>query len=262
LNPSNKGDHRIYDSPEGRASIPIKAVRLDDYFADRGGQVDFIKMDIQGAEPGAVRGMPLLLESNRRLKILMEFWPKGISGMGSDPRAFFEFLSRAFPHIYMIADSGESAHPADVRGILERCAADPEYHTNLLCLNEPWVRSGWSFGWARQRSWAASEIEALIPRATPFILVGKDQWDCTGSLNGRDALPFPERDGESWGKPEDDHAAISELGRMQRAGAGFLVFSQPVFWWLDYYSGLRDYLHANFRCVLENSRLIVFDLRA
>jgi hypothetical protein len=156
----------------------------------------------------------------------------------------------------------ESADPADVRGILERGAADPEYHTNIFCVNEPWVRSSWSFGWARQRPLIATEIEAIIPPATPFLLVGKDQWGDTDSLDGRYALPFTERDGESWGNPADDRAAISELERMQRGGASFLVFSQPVFWWLDYYSGLRDHLRANCRCVLENSRLVVFDLRA
>jgi FkbM family methyltransferase len=262
LSASNKGDHRIYDSQDGRTSIPIKVVRLDDYFAHRKGRVDFIKMDIQGAEPSAVRGMPSLLESNRRLKILLEFWPMGISAMGGDPKVFFEVLMRNFAHIYNVSDSGDSAHPADVTRILKRCAADPVHHTDLLCLNEPWVRSDWSFGWARQRALAASEIEALIPPATPFILVGKDKWGCTGSLKGRNALPFPERDGETWGKPEDDFAAISELERMQRAGASFMVFSEPVFWWLDYYSGLRVHLRSNFRCVLENSRLVVFDLRA
>jgi FkbM family methyltransferase len=262
LNASNRGDHRIYDSQDGRTSIPIKAVRMDDYLAGHGGRVDFIKMDIQGAEPGAIRGMPSLLERNRRLKILMEFWPKGISGMGNDPKAFFELIMIRFAYIYDISDSGESASPAEISGILERSAADPEYHTNLLCLNQPWVHSGSWFGWARQRSLIAAEIEALIPPATPFLLVGKDMWGCADALKGRHALPFPQRDGESWGNPADDQAAISELERMQRAGARYLVFPWPVFWWLDYYSGLRDHLRSNFRCVLENSRLVVFDLRA
>jgi len=48
----NKGDHRIYNSHDGRQSIEIEAIRLDDYFKNYNGAVDFIKMDIQGAEGG------------------------------------------------------------------------------------------------------------------------------------------------------------------------------------------------------------------
>src|SRR5258708_4586206 len=32
LNPANKGDHRIYDSKDGRSSIAVRTIRLDDLF--------------------------------------------------------------------------------------------------------------------------------------------------------------------------------------------------------------------------------------
>ena len=63
------------------------------------------------------------------------------------------------------------------------------------------------------------------------------------------------------GAPPDDETGIRELQRLRRAGAAFVAFGWPAFWWLDYYTGLRDHLRANHRCVLENDRVVVFDLR-
>ena len=48
---------------------------------------------------------------------------------------------------------------------------------------------------------------------------------------------------------------------MRGEGAGFVVFAWPAFWWLDCYPRLRSHLRSNFPCVLQNDRLIVFDLR-
>jgi len=52
LSEVNKGDHRIYDSHDGRKSIEIETIRLDDYFKNYNVRIDFIKMDVQGAEGG------------------------------------------------------------------------------------------------------------------------------------------------------------------------------------------------------------------
>jgi hypothetical protein len=48
---------------------------------------------------------------------------------------------------------------------------------------------------------------------------------------------------------------------LRRAGAGFMVFAWPAFWWLEHYIGLNQYLRSNFHCVLENDRLVVFYLK-
>lgn len=44
------------------------------------------------------------------------------------------------------------------------------------------------------------------------------------------------------------------------AGIGYLVFAQPAFWWLDYFSGLRCGLEKDADCILDNSRLKIFVL--
>jgi SAM-dependent methyltransferase len=79
---------------------------------------------------------------------------------------------------------------------------------------------------------------------------------------GRAVLPFLERDGQYWGPPPDDETAISEFERLRQAGAGFIVFGWPAFWWLGYYSKFLHHLRSHFRCVLENERLIMFNSRS
>jgi hypothetical protein len=106
----------------------------------------------------------------------------------------------------------------------------------------------------------AEDIAALVPSEEAFILVDQAEFGSKVSA-GRQAIPFLERDGLYWGSPPDDRTAISELERLRRSGASFIVFGWPAFWWLDHYAGLRRYLHSNFPCVLENDRLVVFDLR-
>lgn len=104
------------------------------------------------------------------------------------------------------------------------------------------------------------EIAALVPPGEIFILVDDQQ------LGGefvpqRHALPFLERDGLYWGPPPSDEIAIWELDRLSQAGAGFIVFAWPAFWWLDEYAGFLRHLKVSFDCVLENEHFVIFDLR-
>jgi SAM-dependent methyltransferase len=116
-------------------------------------------------------------------------------------------------------------------------------------------------GEAEELYLAAAELAGLLPQGAPFILVDEDHLP-KGWVRGHHPVPFPERDGVYWGKPKDDETAIQELERLSRSGLQFLVFAWPAFWWLSYYAGLRRHLRSHFGCLLDNERLVVFDLRA
>lgn len=108
---------------------------------------------------------------------------------------------------------------------------------------------------------AREELRSLIPLDASFILIDDGQWLEELSAPGH-PIPFLERDGEYWGPPSDDHEAIREVDRLFRRGARFVVFARPSFWFLKYYSGLHRHLRTNHVCVLENDRVVVFELRA
>ena len=48
---------------------------------------------------------------------------------------------------------------------------------------------------------------------------------------------------------------------MRQSGCTHIVFAWPAIWWLDYYREMTEYLRTRSRCVLENDRLRIFDLR-
>lgn len=85
-------DHRTYKPEEYDQEIAIEAVSIDDYLnGDK--KVDMIKMDIQGFEMQAIRGMQNTLSANGDIKIISEFWPYGLRTAGSSVTEFFNFLS-------------------------------------------------------------------------------------------------------------------------------------------------------------------------
>lgn len=121
---------------------------------------------------------------------------------------------------------------------------------------EVWKRNSW---WHRLHL-ATREIAALIPAGDAFLLVDDDTWGLDADA-GRRPIPFLEKDGHYWGPPPDDATAILELERLRRSGASFVVFGWPAFWWLEHYSSFQEYMRSKYRSVLENDRLVVFDLR-
>ncbi len=118
----------------------------------------------------------------------------------------------------------------------------------------------------RRRSWRArfplakADIARVVPAGEPVILVDEDDIG-PDVADGRPVLPFPERNGLYWGPPADDDSAIRELERLRGRGARFIVFGWTAFWWLDHYSEFERDLRSRFRPVLENDRVVVFELR-
>jgi Methyltransferase FkbM domain len=85
-------DHRAYPSEgERRRTIPIQSIALDDYFQP-GERVNLIKMDIQGYELHALRGVDRVLADNPRILLLLEFWPYGLKQAGVSAGALISYL--------------------------------------------------------------------------------------------------------------------------------------------------------------------------
>ncbi len=116
--------------------------------------------------------------------------------------------------------------------------------------------------WAEQLQRATAEIMEIVPRGSAFILVNDDQWGNEQEFVDRRVIPFLEHEGRYWGPPENDATALSELERLRRSGASYVIFAWPSFWWLDYYNGLRNHLQTKFPCLLANERVVVFSLKS
>jgi FkbM family methyltransferase len=100
-------DHRAYMAEEDslRHAVPIEMVALDDYFKPRE-HVDLIKMDIQGYELHALRGATRVLADNPDIKLLVEFWPYGLTQAGTNWADLIAFLEQKGMRIQQLSPAG------------------------------------------------------------------------------------------------------------------------------------------------------------
>jgi FkbM family methyltransferase len=132
LSENNKGDHRIYDSGEKRKSIVVNVVCLDDFLKDKKDKINFIKMDIQGAEGNAIKGMLGLIKNNNKIKILTEFWPMGLNNFNFSARNFLKIIEDCGFSFYDVLNAGLTKNTKDE--ILKKYPVNETKHTNLFCV--------------------------------------------------------------------------------------------------------------------------------
>ena len=83
LSASNTGDHRLHGSSGDAVTVRVAA--LDEVLAIRG-PVDVVKLDVQGSEHAAVRGMEQLLRASPSVLVVAELSPADARAAGTEPR--------------------------------------------------------------------------------------------------------------------------------------------------------------------------------
>lgn len=102
----NRGMHRIYPSKwcEGKVT-EVDTIPLDNLKELESIQkINFVKLDIEGAELGALRGMKKLLKKHTPI-LLIEFHPPTIQEYGHDPKDTYDFLKELGYSISLLATS-------------------------------------------------------------------------------------------------------------------------------------------------------------
>ena len=89
----NSGDNRIGASGGDFAgdSTAVEIRRGDELLADAP-HVDFIKIDVQGWELHALRGLTETIRRSPEMQIYLEFWPQGLRAAGASPAELWSFL--------------------------------------------------------------------------------------------------------------------------------------------------------------------------
>jgi FkbM family methyltransferase len=73
----------------------VAGIRIDDIHEAIGGRVDFVKLDVEGAEPLALAGAKATIERNQQIQILMEWSPGQIRSAGFEIGAFLKEIEAA-----------------------------------------------------------------------------------------------------------------------------------------------------------------------
>ena len=126
---------------------------------------------------------------------------------------------------------------------------------NLTCAVIRKGKTTWR--WMLQLHLLGQDLLRHIPQGERVIFV--DQETCRSQIvSGHTLIPFTERDGQYWGPPADDAAAITELTRALRSGVKYLAIAWPGFWWLEQYPKWAAHLNAQATCLLRNERGQIF----
>lgn len=85
-------DHKTFKVNDYDTAVDIDAISIDDFVGDKF-KVDFIKMDIQGFEVTAIKGMQKTLQNNKNILLLTEVWPYGLNQAGTSAQQFADTVS-------------------------------------------------------------------------------------------------------------------------------------------------------------------------
>jgi FkbM family methyltransferase len=115
-------------------SVDVVVTTLDEYM--RGKSVDFIKIDVQGAEALVLAGGKETFGKAR--SILLEFWPYGLKNMKSDPRAFLVELENLGFSFYLMNEGKHTMKLRSVDELLQISGNRPDGKgwANVLCRRE------------------------------------------------------------------------------------------------------------------------------
>ena len=133
---SDLSDHRTYETKETRIKYDVPSCSLDDYCAGKPGlaeRVDLIKMDIQGAELLALRGMKELLRTNRNVKLVTEFWPYSFESCQIVPGDFLTQLQENGFRLREIREQDSCLIDTSADKLLSEYTPGNRKFTNLLC---------------------------------------------------------------------------------------------------------------------------------
>jgi FkbM family methyltransferase len=137
LDKENAGMHRIYKPQFTNLDfVEVDTVFLDDYFSNYRGEIDFIKMDIEGSEITALEGMQKILQRLNNIKLLVGFDSSAIREYGYKPEQYIDLLMSNGFRVYFVnsrTKNLEVVQPANLPDLIK--IAD-KLEVNLLCKKE------------------------------------------------------------------------------------------------------------------------------
>jgi len=237
----NIGASHVVPGAAPAAGDAVRLRRLDDLIEELtpslpAAPITFIKIDVEGMEMGVLRSAAAVLRRHR-------------------PQVFVELITEeALAEAAALLGEAGYVPVAHLGNPPSYHFIDPRRHV----LGK--VRWHGGSHHAHLVHTAQQQLTAVTSADSVVVLADLDQGGFGSTIAGRARLPFVERDGQYFGPPIDDAHAISELARLQAAGATHFALLWPAFWFFDAYPGFEQHLRTSHRCVLEHPAAIVFAL--
>jgi FkbM family methyltransferase len=138
LNQKNLGGHRINEPTDcSHDSLQvIETISLDKYLANNSNHIDFVKMDIEGAEYLALEGMHSILRQSHSIRLMVAFHPPFIREYGYAPEQVIEFLRNNGFRIYFVDPRSQCLRILDSSTLNDLMRVAHKLEVNLLCEKE------------------------------------------------------------------------------------------------------------------------------
>jgi FkbM family methyltransferase len=127
-------DHRTYRPEKYTNSYSVDVVSIDNHLIDILDKINFIKIDIQGFEHEAIKGMNNLLLKNKEIKLLTEFWPYGLKQSGSSALQYFNYLIDLKFNIFLLEKN--TLLKLDEKKVVELNDLPLNYYFNILVIRD------------------------------------------------------------------------------------------------------------------------------
>ncbi|MBG84306.1 MAG: hypothetical protein CMJ40_07165 [Phycisphaerae bacterium] len=130
----NTGDHRLYRGSSTRAkTVRTDVVSVDAWLESAGiSKVDMVKMDVQGAEASVLEGMRRTMESNRELRMIIEYTPWMLRESGADPMAVLTDLESDGFALSIIDEAHGTVQSASAADVHKACPG--RSYVNILAV--------------------------------------------------------------------------------------------------------------------------------
>ncbi|HXV08001.1 MAG TPA: FkbM family methyltransferase [Burkholderiales bacterium] len=152
-NSQNRGDNRLYADAPLDEQEAVSTDTLDNICSRHGiGSVQFLKLDVQGAEAKVLSGARRVLSGSADCILMSEFWPYGLQRMGADGLLYLELVGDlGFTLFYSPRRANRLVPVTDRRGLTSGLRG--RSYTNLVGLKGAFLEQARS---DRRRSRAIS----------------------------------------------------------------------------------------------------------
>jgi len=114
-------------------SIPIESIKLDQYFRNLNliDKINFIKIDVEGAEFRVLNGMNMILKQSKNVKILTEFMRYFLIQVGVNPKDMLDLLINNGFKISYLHDVKKCLVPINMEELMN--IDETNVTVNILC---------------------------------------------------------------------------------------------------------------------------------
>jgi len=130
--------NRLVDSVynESGIKIQINSISIDEFFKNRNDEINFIKLDIQGAEGVAINGLKNILRTNKKIKIMQQWAPSFVSKYDVKPDSHLNFLEELGYNFYVLDGVNNKIYKTTTQKLMKRYLDEDLADVNLFCTSE------------------------------------------------------------------------------------------------------------------------------